>query len=114
MTIQELQLLKDDGFNSDMVKNEAEREARLAVRRQEALLSKQVDRAANAHMHEMQKPVPRTLARNAHATMMQAAGTGDVQNVLPAQDLLDWVNQGDKFLPPALAGHALSEEEGFR
>lgn len=113
MTLQELQLIKDTVLDADMVKNEAEREARMAARRQSALVSKQVDRAENAQKHEAQKPT-REVQHKPRASIMHAAGTGNVQNVLPAKELLDWINRGESFLPPALAGRVLAKEGKLR
>lgn len=110
MTLQQLQLLRDAVLDMDMAKNELERETRLAARRQEAVASKQVDRAANAQMHEMQKPL-RAAPRSANAAMLQAAGTGNLQTVLPAKELLQLISGGDSFLPPALAVRMLAERD---
>lgn len=113
MTLQELQLLRDAVLDADMTKNKLERETRLAARRLEALASSPVDRTVNAQMHEMQKPV-RAAPRSAAAATLQATGSGNLQTALPAKELLQLINGGDSFLPPALAMHVLANRDDNR
>jgi hypothetical protein len=93
MTLQELQLVKDDDLDADMQKNEALRLSRVA----EKQVGNQQKRGTAAK--STNKPQSKDTSKSVHVSILEAAGSGRLLSDMPESKLLQLLCAGDLFRP---------------